>query len=146
MYLNMNNFSDLLDIKPDLAIRLQLTPVGTPHIAVRVNQHCVWQGLLTVPWNCELRHPLTDPLQVTVELMNKNYKVDSTSAVIVEQLSIDQFDLVPNWTHLIDYQNDHNYQDPTNYLGFNGAWCLDINRPFYHWLHHVSGQGWLLKP
>ena len=141
----MNNFSDLLDIKPKLTIRLQLAPVHAPQVAVRINQQCVWQGLLDKPWTYECSYNLTEPLQVTVELLDKNYQVDNTSAVVVEQLSIDQFDLVPNWTHLIDYQNDHDYQDPTNYVGFNGSWCLTIDQPFYQWLHQVTGQGWLLK-
>jgi hypothetical protein len=31
-----------------------------------------------------------------------------------------------------------------SYLGNNGV--LEINTPFYQWLHHVTAQGWLLTP
>lgn len=30
------------------------------------------------------------------------------------------------------------------YLAINNV--LEFNEPFYHWLHRVTGQGWLLKP
>ena len=30
------------------------------------------------------------------------------------------------------------------YLSQNGV--LDINEPFYQWLHRITGQGWLLVP
>lgn len=31
-----------------------------------------------------------------------------------------------------------------SYLTNNGV--LTISEPFYHWLHRVTGQGWLLMP
>jgi hypothetical protein len=31
-----------------------------------------------------------------------------------------------------------------SYLGSNGV--LEINKPFYQWLHHATAQGWLLTP
>lgn len=31
-----------------------------------------------------------------------------------------------------------------SYLANNGV--LTISEPFYHWLHRVTGQGWLLMP
>ena len=31
-----------------------------------------------------------------------------------------------------------------HYLAIDGT--LNINEPFYHWYHRISGQGWLLKP
>jgi len=31
-----------------------------------------------------------------------------------------------------------------SYLANNGV--LTIPEPFYHWLHRVTGQGWLLMP
>ena len=59
---------------------------------------------------------------------------------------IDDFDVVPMWTQLAKYSNDSNVTAPTNYLGFNGTWSLEITEPFYRWQHKITGQGWLLKP
>lgn len=111
-----------------------------------INQQCVWDSELTAPVVLEYQLPLLAPLNISVELHSKDYTKDNTSAIIVEQLVIDNFELIPRWTQLVDYVNDHGYQDPTNYLGFNGTWKLSITEPFYQWLHRVSGQGWLLKP
>jgi hypothetical protein len=142
----MNNFSDLLAIDSVLNVKLQLTPVHQPWAKVMINQQCVWDDQLIKPLAVACQLPLLEPLNVSIELHSKDYAVDNLSAILIEQLTIDNFELIPNWTQLADYVNDHCYQDPTNYLGFNGTWRLSISEPFYQWQHRVGGQGWLLKP
>ena len=101
--------------------------------------------------NCEHKHefnickqlPLLDPILIEIKISGKDYNNDSESAIIVDKLTIDGFVIEP---HLAVYTNDHNYTDPTNHLGFNGTWKVDINKPFYQWKHEVLNRGWLLSP
>ena len=44
------------------------------------------------------------------------------------KVEIDGFEILPKYQHLC-YEN-----------------TLHIDQPFYVWLHHVTGQGWLLDP
>jgi hypothetical protein len=81
-----------------------------------------------------------------VKLKNKIYGLNPDTAVVLNQISIDRFDIIPAWTQLAEYVNDHDNTDPTSYLGFNGEWKLEISEPFYQWRHQVTGQGWLLRP
>ena len=77
---------------------------------------------------------------------NKEYSAERETAVIIKNIQVDNIILIPKFEYLAEYINDHNNNDPTSYLGFNGTWILDINQPFYHWLHKHTGQGWLLTP
>lgn len=47
---------------------------------------------------------------------------------LTDTVVIDSIEILPNY----------------NYLSNNGV--LEINKPFYQWLHHITAQGWLLKP
>lgn len=129
----MKNYSDLQ--VTDLLLSIEIKTIGNPEYCVLVNGH---------EYHKEIKLPLLEPIIIEVELYNKVYTLEYETAVIIERLSIDNIDIIPNYTHLADYTNDHNNNNPTNYLGFNGKWTLTINRPFYHWLHQVQGQGWLL--
>ena len=79
-------------------------------------------------------------------MSGKQYDQYRETAVIIDQLAIDGFDIIPTWTQLATYHNDHDSRGPTAYLGFNGTWRLQIDRPFYQWRHAVTGLGWLLAP
>lgn len=129
----MNNYSDLQ--VTDLILNVEIIKIGNPDYLVTVNNRVVSNNLLNLP--------LLNPIIIDVELKNKIYTIEYETAVIVT-ISIDKINLIPQYNHLIKYQNDHNNNNPTNYLGFNGKWTLTIDRPFYQWLHHVQGQGWLL--
>lgn len=142
----MNNFSDLLDINDCIHLTLTVTPVKVPEIIIKINNKILWDGVITESTSIVEKISLLDSIDISISLRNKNYDVDNLSALIVDQLSIDNFNFVPGWTHLIDYKNDHDYSDPTNYLGFNGTWGISIKEPFYQWVHKVQGHGWLLKP
>jgi hypothetical protein len=136
----MNNYLDLLDIDTDIQIKIKLSVIGSPEFSVIVADN---------QWNNQhdiiVNHKLLSPLNIEVELKNKHYTTEYETAVIIDSISVDNISIIPLYCHLANYQNDHNNNNPTNYVGFNGKWTLTINRPFYHWLHQVQGQGWLLS-
>lgn len=139
----MKTYSDLQAIDSQLHCHLQLEPVGTPEVAVIING--VYGGgklFQSVEFNVDVA--LLKPFTIEIQLRNKTYSTDYETAVIIKQLKIDGIDLVPRFDYLAQYINDHDNNDPTSYLGFNGKWTLTIDRPFYQWLHQATGQGWLL--
>lgn len=145
----MNHFLDLLDIDPKIDVRIILSPInenGDPVASVRINDNVLYQGPLSDILDKTLRVGLLDPIEIEIGLKDKNYSMDKETAIVIDQISIDKFDLIPDYTHLATYQNSHNEPGPTSYLGFNGVWKLSIPGPFYRWRHRVTGQGWLLEP
>jgi hypothetical protein len=89
---------------------------------------------------------LTNSIEIEISMMGKEYSQAQETAVIIESVNIDGFEIVPDWTHLAVYNSERGVQGPTSYLGINGSWQLTIDRPFYQWRHRVTGQGWLLEP
>jgi hypothetical protein len=142
----MKNFLDLLATDLRLDFELTVEPVGTPDTEIWINQQLIHQGCLLAPISIQEQLPLLSELLVLIKLKNKIYSLDSESAIVINQLSIDGFGIVPMWTQLARYTNDHHVDSPTAYLGFNGEWKLEINQPFYQWRHQVTGQGWLFQP
>jgi hypothetical protein len=140
----MKNYSDLQDINRLIPVSIYLEPVGQPWVDIAVNDTVIDYHPLNNSVTYTGFVDLLNPITVSVILTDKIYTQEYETAVIVRRLSVDNIDLIPSYDYLADYQNDHNYTDPTNYLGFNGKWTLTIDRPFYHWLHQVHGQGWLL--
>jgi hypothetical protein len=140
----MNNYSDLQDIDSRLQLHVELEPVGTPDVTVSVNgftNHYIGlSNSIVLDYHIEL----FDLFSVDIELHNKHYTTEYETAVVIRKLSIDNIELVPKYDYLAQYHNDHNNNDPTSYLGFNGKWVLTFDQPFYHWLHKHTGQGWLL--
>lgn len=139
----MNTFSDLQDTELELELSIRIRPVGHPRLKVSINDD-VYEWNAEHPFLIQRQLPLLDPFSITIELLEKDYMASQETAVVIEQLKIDDFELVPAWTQLAQYHNDHNYHDPTNYLGFVGAWTLTVDRTFYQWYHSVTGQGLLL--
>ncbi len=140
----MKTYLDLKDIDNRLRIKLVLEPVGTPEVSVIIGT--VYGGgklFQTAVFDADL--DLLKPFYIEIELKNKIYDEKTETAVIIKSLQIDNVDIVPRFEYLARYENDHNNNDPTNYLGFNGKWTLTFDRPFYQWLHQVTGQGWLLS-
>jgi hypothetical protein len=128
-----------------LNLVLELEPVGSPVITVLINNKVQHHSTLSESVIINNYLELLDPFTIDIVLSNKHYTVEYETAVIINKLAIDNINLVPQYNYLANYQNDHNNNNPTNYLGFNGKWTLTIDRPFYQWLHQVSGQGWLLS-
>lgn len=131
----MKNYSDLQ--VTDLLLELDVEKIGNPDFIVRVNNNTIIDSKISLP--------LLDPITIEIELRNKEYILDYETAVIIKRLSIDNINIIPTYDYLAEYINDHNNTTPTHYLGFNGKWTLTIDCPFYCWLHHLQGQGWLLS-
>jgi len=146
----MKNFYDLLDINKNIDFVLEVEPIlknGEPIIKVLLNQDCIFgKYSLTAYQKICTRISLLDTIKLEVIMSDKKYNANLETAIIIKKLEIDGIEVIPKYNHLIDYQNDHNINTKTNYLGYNGTWTLDIDRPFYQWLHQASGQGWLLEP
>ena len=140
----MKNYSDLQAIDSELHCYLALEPVGTPEVAVII-AGVYGGGKLFKSVVFDVRIDLLQPFTIEIELKNKTYSMEHETAVVIKQLQIDGIDIVPRFDYLAIYRNDHDNNDPTSYLGFNGKWTLTIDRPFYHWLHEHTGQGWLIS-
>lgn len=145
----MNNFLEMLDINPeiDIFVKLQaITDNGYPSVTVSINNRSVFHDSLLGSVEHQFRAPLLEPIEITITMSNKNYSDTAETAVILQSVRIDDFEIIPAWTHLTRYHNDHGIDRPVSYLGYNGSWVLKIDEPFYQWHHRVTGQGWLLQP
>lgn len=140
----MKNYSDLQDIDTRLNLVIELAPVGKPTATVIINDKQYDYPQLLNPIIINEYLPLMELINIDIILSNKHYTLEYETAVIIKRLSIDNIDLIPNYDYLAKYVNDHDNHNPTSYLGFNGKWTLTFDRPFYHWLHKHSGQGWLI--
>ena len=140
----MKTYSDLLDIDTRLRLHVELEPVGTPDVRISINDVVDDYPGLSNTIILDYHVDLLDLFCINIELRNKHYTTEYETAVIIKQLSIDNIDIIPKYDYLAKYINDHDNNDPTSYLGFNGKWTLTFDRPFYHWLHEHSGQGWLI--
>ena len=140
----MKTYSDLQAIDSRLHLQVELEPVGTPDITVSVNNIVDDYPGLSDNIILDYHIDLLDLFAVNIELSNKHYTTEYETAVIIRRLSVDNIELIPKYDYLAKYVNDHDNKNPTSYLGFNGKWTLTFDRPFYHWLHEHSGQGWLI--
>ena len=140
----MKTYSDLQDIDPHINIRINLRPVGRPDNRIKVNHDLIGYTGLSDNIQLDYRVGLLDNITISIELLNKQYTTEYETAIIIDNITVDNIELIPKYDYLAEYVNDHDFKDPTSYLGFNGKWTLTIDRPFYHWLHEHSGQGWLI--
>lgn len=141
----MKTYSDLQDIDQVIDIKINLRPIGRPNISAGINHDFSDYTGLSVPVTLDYRVGLLDNIDIIIKLYDKEYSIDNETAIIIDNIVIDNISIVPKFDYLAEYANDHNNNNPTNYLGFNGTWRLNIDQPFYHWLHKHTGQGWLLK-
>jgi hypothetical protein len=146
----MKNFLDQLDIEQHyITVTVKLQVIGNngfPGASIRVNQNVVEYIQLLTTVKHQFKVGLKDSIEIEISLIGKEYSQTQETAVIIESVDIDGFEIVPNWTHLAVYNSERGPQGPTSYLGINGSWKLTIDRPFYQWRHLVTGQGWLLEP
>ena len=145
----MNNFLDLLDTDCQITVTLKLRVIhdnGYPGVSVRVNDNVIEYLQLTGSVEHQFDIPLLDPIEIEISIKDKQYSEIKETAVLIDSINIDGFEIVPQWTHLAEYHSERGLQGPTSYLGINGSWKLTIDRPFYQWRHHATGQGWLLEP
>ena len=145
----MKNFSELLDTDPRLAICISLEPVidnGEPLVWLRINDRELFRNKLISDIAVNVELPLLDPFKIEIGMADKKYDEILETAVIIRSLKIDDFEIIPNWTNLSEYQNERSINRPVSYIGYNGVWSLTVPEAFYHWRHGVTGQGWLLEP
>jgi hypothetical protein len=142
----MKNFLDLLATDLHLDLVLIAEPVGRPDVEIWVNQQLIHQGQLLEPITLSKQLPLLPGFLILINLKNKVYSSEFETAVNLTKLSVDGFDIIPGFTQLAQYVNDHAFNEPTSYIGFNGEWRLEVTKPFYQWQHEITGQGWLFQP
>jgi hypothetical protein len=145
----MQNFYELTDIDPKITIVIKLrslTNNGVPRASVRINNVSLFDNDLAESVAITHQIDLLSKFELVVSMSGKQYNAERETAVIIDSVTIDDFNIVPQWTNLIEYRNERNLPGATSYLGFNGDWILNIDQPFYQWRHHVTGQGWLLEP
>jgi len=140
----MKTYSDLQAIDTRLHLHVELEPVRTPDVRISINDVIDDYPGLSNMIILDYHVNLLELFSVDIELYNKQYTTEYETAVIIRRLSIDNIELIPKYDYLAEYINDHDNNNPTSYLGFNGKWTLTFDRPFYHWLHEHSGQGWLI--
>ena len=116
----MKNYLDLLGTDLYLDLVLMVDPVGAPETEIWINQQLIYQGQLLESITVSEQLPLLSEVLISVKLKNKVYNSESETAVVLKKLSIDGFDIIPNWSQLANYINDHNTNSPTSYIGFNG--------------------------
>ena len=135
----MKNYSDLQDTK--LKLDIELETIGNPDFTLSV----ITNFTDTVAPNDQTYYldSLT-PFSIVIELRNKVYTTEYETAVNIKQIAVDNISVIPEYTHYAEYNNDHGFITPTNYVGFNGKWTLTFDRPFYQWLHGAKNQGWLI--
>lgn len=144
----MNRFSDLQDINTVILVGLKLSPIsnnGMPSVTVMINNTVIYSDNISDPIILTHSIELLSPIYISIELSKKIYHPILETAVVIDYLQFDGIDMIPRYTHHASYTNDHNNNQPTSYLGFNGTWQLDIPKPFYHWFHDITGQGLLLQ-
>lgn len=146
----MKNFLQALDtIDKNVKITLKIKVIsenGYPMVKIKYNQRLIISGILTKDEIFEFDDDINNSMKFEVELENKVYNETRETAIIIECITVDGINLIPDYVHLCDYKNDHNLNIKTHYIGYNGIWSLHINEPFYIWHHNVSGQGMLIKP
>lgn len=136
----MKTYSDLQGIDPYLHINIEFEKIGNPIFSVTIGDQ-MWHSPDVITYD---NINLLSSFDISIILENKTYTLEYETAVVIKKISIDNINIIPEYNHLIDYQNDHNINTTTNCLGYNGKWTLTINRPFYQWLHQAQNQGWLL--
>lgn len=145
----MKTFYDLLDTDTTLSIEIgihSITDNGAPDAWISVNGKRTDYNNLEKPVEFSITVDLLEPLLIEIGMSGKQYDSEKETAVIVDTINIDGFEIVPNWIHLATHHNERGFNGPTNYLGFNGTWRLVTQEPFYQWRHHATSQGWLLMP
>lgn len=114
----MNNFLDLQDIDTNISVNIVLTSANGIAV-VTVADKVLFQG------------PIIDRVELTcnIELLNPVSIKVSHKNVYLESLQFDGWEARPQYGWEIDK-----------------VFVFETDRPFYHWLHTATGQGWLLEP
>ena len=144
----MKNFLEALDINQTLKVQLSLRIIddnGYPDFNLFLNNESIdHYNSKNIDITKHIKH--NDPISLKITMFGKKYSALKESAIVVENLSIDDINVIPSFVHHTTYHNDHNRPITTNYLGYNGTWNFNVNKPFYQWYHSVTAQGMLIRP
>lgn len=140
-------------------LKITLGPIkseyGFPEIDLAFNgknQNIILENIKTYEFDL-----LKNNNKLSVIMKNKNNK-DATQGVIVTDLN------VAGYKHVKIFQKSKYfpiYPEPwatqqrskgiildkcifgSNNIGWNGKWCLEIDKPVFTWLHHTLSHGWI---
>jgi len=147
----MKTFYDLLDTNRRIQFTMRLRPLFKelpPVIEVGVNGRVLHSGKLQTSLESHGSFGIRENLSVSIAMNGKQYKVDSTSAVILESFVVDNFEIKDQMTQQSTYTHDSmsDHSGVTDHIGWNGRWEFTTGMPFYHFKHKVKNQGWLISP
>lgn len=145
----MKNFSELLATNLSIDLELVLRPVidnGAPYVDVVIDGKQIYSHAMVKSTVFRVSTLLLNPLDISITLSGKQYSVEQETAVVIESLKVDGFDLVPRYLAQVKYAHEQGQGPAGAYIGFNGLWQLKHMIPFYQWKHTATGQGWLLTP
>lgn len=140
----MKNFLDLQAIDYTYSVLVTVSPIyqnGFPDCWIKINKHIWIFDQLSQQKTCQVFSAINDNLYIEIGMKNKRYHSDLETAVEITSVKIDDFDIIPNFVHHANYNNERKLNTPTKYLGFNGVWTFEIQQPFYQWKHQATGQG-----
>jgi hypothetical protein len=151
----------------DVKLDLTLSPVfwqDPPDITVKFNDTVLFAGPLIETVQFDWTLPAEDANRLSVQLTNKT-DADSQNgkdkAVTVDSIGIEGF-YYQSFMHATRYRPDYsagyyNYAKEknitvesvihSNYLGFNGEWCLEFTWPTFTWIYNLetNGLGWIYE-
>jgi len=145
----MKNFYDLQDIDTDIELVITLNAItdnGIPHAKIICNNKVLLDTDVDSKVIITEKLDLMNLINISVTLSKKLYSNQKETALVIDSIFIDGNEIIPKYNHCVLYDNDHNLNVTTNYLGWNGTWSLCMDKPFYRWLHQQSNNGWLLNP
>lgn len=143
----MKNYLELLDTKITIKCIITVRPIAdpvAPYCKIMFGRKVSFDGVLLSTTTITEEIQIDKPIRLHVQLLNKQYSHNQETAISIDRLDIDDVSIIPNYVGQASYVNDHDYSDPTTYLGFNGIWTFNIQPNFHIWLHQVDGKGWLL--
>lgn len=128
MHPDIKTFSDLLDIDTSrsLLVEVALRVNGNIEYVLTINDQEVigdsWQGSFDLVESLHFSCNITefDP---------------GHSGIDICDISVNGVSILPLYCGKAT--------PPVNYLNFLGTWDFRIDRPFYVWLHDITGQGWI---
>ena len=138
--LGINNIPDI-DIVTVFDV---ITDNGSPFMNYQINGTTLYNNNLELSIAIKHTVHLIDPIEICITMNNKKYDVNKETAIIIKSVEIDGINVIPKFNHMLIHNNEQNVDITTNYIGFNGTCTLDINMPFYMWLHDVRGEGWVM--
>ena len=144
----MKNFLEALDTDQKLEVKISIRVLDYndyPDFVLSFNEKIIaHENRTQIDIAEQIRY--NEKISIKIKMFGKKYSALKESAIIVEDISIDDIKLIPTFSHHVVYKNDHNKPITTNYLGYNGEWSININEPFYNWYHTATGQGMLIRP